>query len=73
MEKGFSACVRLKIVATKRVGTLDANKFLKFERDSIWKLSNSNQSFKTSAFNGSYSAEFLTSANVPTRFDRFIC
>ena len=73
MEKGFSACVRLIIVAAKRVGTLDANEFLKFERDLIWKSSNSNQSIKNSAFNGLYSAEFLISANVPTRFDRFIC
>ena len=73
MEKGFSVCVRLMIVAAKRVGTLDANKFLKFERDSIWKSSNSNLSIKTSGFNGLYSAEFLISTNAPTRFDRLIC
>ena len=64
------ACVRLLIVEAKRVGTLDANKFLKFEGDSIW---NSNQSIKHSAFNGLYSAEFSILANVPTRFDKFIC
>ena len=64
MEKGFSACVRLIIVGAKRVGTLDANKFLKSERNLIWKSSNSNQSIKNSAFNGLCSAEFLISANV---------
>ena len=42
LKKWFSACVRLIIVGAKRVRTLDANKFLKFERDLIWKLSNSN-------------------------------
>ena len=72
LENEFLAFLRLMIIAAKHVGTLDANKFLKFKRDSIWKSSNSNQSIKISAFNGLYSAEFLISANVPTRFDRYM-